>query len=288
MNTWKQDTPSAMAVTITPEIAAAMLATSSGNRAMRERYVDRLAEAMLRGEWRITNQGIGFDTTGALRDGHHRLSACIRAGVPIRSMLVLGMPNTAYQVIDTGALRSYADRMDLPQTLAEVITFAAAIMHYGLDTKPVTVQQILPILGTPLFPLLQELTQTCNKRRVYVTATPMRLAACVAVMHGQEKGWVWQQYEALALMNFEKMTPMSQALVRQIQNGSMFKASNKKWGSSTRYDQLARGLRVFDEGSAHIGRLVIAPGGVESAVQSVRETLRNAVAETTQQPSLPL
>lgn len=288
MKAYKQDTPSAMAVTITPEIAADMLATSSGNRTMRPSYVARLAEAMTRGEWRITNQGIGFDASGALRDGHHRLSACVLSGVPIRTMLVLGMPTTAYQVIDTGVVRSYADRLELPRHLAEVVTWAATILHHGMHPSAVSVEQILPITRTPLFSLAQNLIDVCNKRRAYVTATPMRLAACIAVMQGHEKAWVWQQYEALSLMNFEAMTPMSQALVRQIQNGSMFKTANGKGGSISRFDQLTRGLRVFDESSAHINRLVIAPGGVESAVQSVRETLRRAVAESATQQTLNL
>lgn len=282
MNTWKQDTPSAMAVTITPEIAAAMLATSSGNRKMRHAYVDRLAGAITRGEWRITNQGIGFDTTGALRDGHHRLSACIRAGVPIRSMLVLGMPATAYQVIDTGVVRTYADRLDVPRKVAEVLNFAAVIMEHGYDTKPVTAAQILPLFGTPLFELAQAFGDGIANRS-YVSSTPMRLAACVAVMQGQRKTWVAEQFHALCALDFDAMSPISQALVRQLQKS--YKGGSIAT-SKIRYDALARGLRIFDESRCNATRLQIFSESVADTVQSVRETLRRAVAESAMQQTL--
>ena len=46
---------------ITPAMAKEMLETSPGNRRLRGWYVDLLAAAMKRGEWRVTSQGIGFD-----------------------------------------------------------------------------------------------------------------------------------------------------------------------------------------------------------------------------------
>ena len=67
---------------------------------------------MRRGEWRVTSQGIGFDLHGRLRDAHHRLNACIQSGVTFRSVVVLGMREDAYEVTDTGMVRTYADRLD--------------------------------------------------------------------------------------------------------------------------------------------------------------------------------
>ena len=284
MNTWKQDTPSAMAMTITPEIAAAMLATSSGNRKMRHAYVDRLAGAMTRGEWRVTSQGIGFDTAGALRDGHHRLSACIRSGVPIRSMVVLGMPVTAYQVIDTGVVRTYADRLDVPRKVAEVLNFAAVIMEHGYDTKPVTAAQILPLFQTPLLELAQAFGDGVANRS-YVSSTPMRLAGCISIMQGQRKTWVLQQFHALCALDFDSMTPISQALVRQLQKSYKGGSINT---SKIRFDALARGLRVFDESRCDATRLQIFSETVSDTVQSARETLRRAVAESATQTTFNL
>lgn len=281
MNIWKQDTPSAMPVTITPEIAAAMLKTSIGNRRMRPEYVNRLADAMRRGEWRVTSQGIGFDTSGALRDGHHRLSACVLSGATIQTMLILGMPETAYQVIDTGSLRGYADRLNEPVRVAEILSMAGTILW---RSRAVTADQIMPLTKTRLYTLAHELIAYCNNGANFFGSAPMRLAACMAVMQGNGQKFVWGQYRALVNLDYDAMTTASQALVRQVQRVHQHRMGTQ--GSVYRHMVLTRGLRVFDESRAHVLKIQLNETSIETAVESVRETLRNAVAETTQQSSL--
>lgn len=283
MNTWKQDTPSAMAVTITPEIAAAMLATSSGNRKLRHAYVDRLASAMTRGEWRITNQGIGFDTTGALRDGHHRLSACIRSGVTIRSMVTFGMPVTAYEVIDTGALRNYGDRLNEPKKIAEVLSFAAIV---AFRSPVVTAGQIAPLKDTVLRDLAGDLLEHCSATAQYFSSTPMRLAACVAVMQGNDRRWVFGQYRALCVSDFDAMTSTSQSLVRHVQRTQEQRMGSQ--GTAHRIEVLARGMRVFDESRAHLLKVQLKENTAEIIAESVRNTLLAAVENAQQQATLNL
>jgi hypothetical protein len=48
-----------------------------------KRTVRDFAEAMRRGDWRLTHQGIAFDASGALVDGQHRLAAIVEADVPV-------------------------------------------------------------------------------------------------------------------------------------------------------------------------------------------------------------
>ncbi len=283
MNTWKQDTPSAMAVTITPEIAAAMLATSTGNRKMRAPYVERLANAMARGEWRVTNQGIGFDTTGALRDGHHRLSACVRSGVPIRSMVVMGMPNTAYEVIDTGALRNYGDRLNEPAKIAEMLSFAALIAY---RCSVATASQIAPFKATSLYDLSNALLQYCGSSAQYFSSASMRLAACVAVMQGQRKEWVFNQYRALCLLDFDAMTSAGHSLVRQVQRMRDERTGSR--GRTHRLEVLTRGLRVFDENRAHLVKIQLKENTIETTVDAARATLLAALNDAQRQVSLNL
>ena len=51
-------------VTITPARAAELLAANSTNRPVSKAVVRGFAEAMRRGEWMVTHQGIAFDTRG--------------------------------------------------------------------------------------------------------------------------------------------------------------------------------------------------------------------------------
>src|SRR5438874_11918141 len=69
--------------TITPKKALEYLEHNTANRPLSGRTVRDFAQAMRRGEWRVTHQGIAFDTSGALVDGQHRLAAIVEADVPV-------------------------------------------------------------------------------------------------------------------------------------------------------------------------------------------------------------
>ena len=64
---------------ISPEKAAEMLAANTANRPLSRSTVQAFAEAMRRGDWLVTHQGIAVDTNGVLVDGQHRLAAVIEA-----------------------------------------------------------------------------------------------------------------------------------------------------------------------------------------------------------------
>jgi hypothetical protein len=73
------------------------------------RTVRDFAAAMRRGEWRVTHQGIAFDTGGALVDGQHRLAAVVEADTPVEMTVFTEVPEGAFDVLDTGKRRNAAD-----------------------------------------------------------------------------------------------------------------------------------------------------------------------------------
>jgi hypothetical protein len=95
--------------TVTPAKAAEYLDRNSGNRPITRRLVREFAEAMRRGEWRVTHQGIAFDTSGVLVDGQHRLAAVVEAGTPVEMTIFTDVPAGAFDVLDTGKRRNAAD-----------------------------------------------------------------------------------------------------------------------------------------------------------------------------------
>lgn len=62
-------------VAMTPAMAERFLARNEGNRLIRRYKVEAIADAIRRGEWETTHQGIAIDPDGRLIDGQHRLSA---------------------------------------------------------------------------------------------------------------------------------------------------------------------------------------------------------------------
>lgn len=95
--------------TFTPEQAQKALATSPGNRTIKRAWVQSLSNIIVTKHWRLTGQPIIFDQFGRLMDGHHRLLACVAAGIPITVLVVRGSDRDNFPDIDNVVPRSFAD-----------------------------------------------------------------------------------------------------------------------------------------------------------------------------------
>ncbi|MEU6869428.1 hypothetical protein [Streptomyces sp. NPDC046751] len=98
-------------IKVTPEIAEDFLSRTAVNRRLDTGYVRALAKTILRGEWKLTHQGIAFDEVGELLDGQHRLNAIIEANTPVEMLVVDGLPKDVFPVLDTQKRRSAADTL---------------------------------------------------------------------------------------------------------------------------------------------------------------------------------
>ena len=100
---------------ITPEMAKEWLNTKSRskNRKVSEKNVKKYANAMIAGQWQLNNDSITFDEEGFLANGHHRLKACIQAGVAFPTFVHLNVPKEAYRTMDVPTKRTMADTLSL-------------------------------------------------------------------------------------------------------------------------------------------------------------------------------
>lgn len=79
---------------ITPAEAKAYLDNNAKHRPIKEKKVAEYMAEMQDGKWRLNGKTICFDTTGRLLNGQHRLSAVMRSGVPLTTVVVRGLdPN---------------------------------------------------------------------------------------------------------------------------------------------------------------------------------------------------
>jgi len=263
---FKRNKPEATIMEITPEIAQEMISTSQGNRQLRPWYVSQLAAAMKRGEWRVTSQGIGFDVNGHLRDAHHRLHACIRANVSFPSVVVMGMQTNAYEVTDTGILRTYADRLDIRREAADVIRLG---VNYAISVQMPTVDQMRPFINAGLGDAVMSLLEFCGRKRRYYSSAPVKLAACVTIMNGGDADFILGQYRAMCLLDYAAMTKATQSLVRQVDDEKV-RATNPR-------DALTRALYVFDEKKQDVSKIQVKDSGADAAVAFVRSVLNRSV-----------
>lgn len=95
---------------ITPELAQHILTTLNPmNRPRRTTDVARYAGDMAAGAWHVTGDTIKFGRAGTLRDGQHRLAACVRSGVAFESYVVFGIADESFTVMDVGRKRNGND-----------------------------------------------------------------------------------------------------------------------------------------------------------------------------------
>jgi|SRR6185369_7289274 len=92
------------------------------NRPTSIRVINNYAREMLRGNWHLTHQGIGFDVRGRLKDGQHRLLALVQAcelgasdgdeilepnpKLTIRMVVTRGLDKDTFMFMDNGLVRS--------------------------------------------------------------------------------------------------------------------------------------------------------------------------------------
>ena len=94
---------------VSPKRAAEMLEANTSNRPLSKATVRSFAEAMRRGDWLVTHQGIAFDTGGVLVDGQHRLAAIVEADVAVEVTVFTDVEPNTFDVLDTGKRRNAAD-----------------------------------------------------------------------------------------------------------------------------------------------------------------------------------
>lgn len=96
---------------ITPAIAKKMLDGNLNNRKLRKFRVAQYADAMKRGMWDIQNDAITISKSGKLLNGQHRLTAIVEADQACQCLVLRGVDESTYSVIDSGLARTVNDSL---------------------------------------------------------------------------------------------------------------------------------------------------------------------------------
>lgn len=119
---------------ITPEVASMWLNRSNGNPRWRSgkivdnNRVNKIATDIKSGKWVPGNNSIAFDSNGILVDGHHRLSAIIRANIPVFSIVVTDIKEDGLKHIDENKARTVSQRTGIDKAAV-----AVANCHYWMQ-----------------------------------------------------------------------------------------------------------------------------------------------------------
>jgi len=210
--------PTAQFITVSPEQAIVWLDQNTRNRRMRKWYAMALSEAIKRGEWITTHQGIAFSESGVLLDGQHRLQAIVLSGMPVLMLVVTGIDDEAFKVIDRGMGRTYTDVTGLPKKTAELAAIAA---RYAFKVGKPSSQQVINMANSGMAEIQAKIESATTANVKFLTAAPMRLAVAYMLIKGYSEEFVLGQYRALALREYGLLTETSQSFLRRVDAGDI-------------------------------------------------------------------
>ncbi len=196
-------------VTVTPEMAKDLLQKNISNRPLKKQRIVQLADAINRGEWKLSPQGISLSTEGILLDGQHRLAAIIKSNKPADLVITRNVDPAVFTILDTSVRRSAGDSIFLgADSRANVRglqnTLAAGIRSYANYTRyPTSVwggacpspsnDSVLRIFKENET-RWAHITKIC--KRFWSKFRPLPLSSCVAVwMVGIDNNWSMDDME---------------------------------------------------------------------------------------------
>lgn len=117
---------------VNPDLAMKWLERNTRNRDLRQNIVERYAADMLAGRWMVTGDAIGFDTSGAIVNGQHRLWAVIESGVTVPMLVTFNLEPEVVKVLDDHLKRKLTDIIKIAKpgsTITAKMTSVARIMQ---------------------------------------------------------------------------------------------------------------------------------------------------------------
>lgn len=172
-------------VTLTPELASQWLMRNRGNRHLRKGHAERIADSILRGEWKLNGDTLKFSATGRLLDGQHRLTAVVLAGTSVDVMVVHNLDDDVQPTYGDTAPRTAADELVQAgykgdsKTTAATLKCVAALARpdrpYSANLRPSNTQarELLR-----LHPQVEESVAICREARKAI-GLPVGVAAAL-------------------------------------------------------------------------------------------------------------
>ena len=94
---------------ITPKRAGELLNRNVNNRNLRINRINLYSSEMMSGNWKSNGIPIIIGNDGELKDGQHRLKACVKSGKTMKNTLVVYLPKIQANCYDIGASRNATD-----------------------------------------------------------------------------------------------------------------------------------------------------------------------------------
>jgi hypothetical protein len=241
---------------ITPEMARQWLSGQNKNRKLMASHVTYLANEIKSGRWRISGDTIKFGDNGKLLDGQHRLSAILKAGIAIKSLVVFDIPVEHFTIIDRGVVRNIGDITGISLDYVDIYTFLIkANMMPGKKIKPSP--DDVAKLHEYLKPHVSTLLKYCPQNVRYYSSSAMRTAVVLSLINNEnDSEYILSTYKALVLRQYKNTSVVADALRKMHENETALKGFSQT-EFKNRLETFYRGMYVFNKANANSLRVLI-------------------------------
>lgn len=258
---------------IDPDTAKNLLEGNYGNRKLSLGVVARFAATMRAGDWVASPEPLIFASNGRLLNGQHRLNAVIASETPQRFLCVFGVDERVFSVLDRGKVRSLADAHAMEKRLAEAARLLTVVMYPSTRGSAVQDRDFLRIANL-IADTHATLMSRCQATAPFFSSAPVRAAAVLRIVSGEDAEWVLHLYRALVLVDTTVLPPVGGAALAAV--------AHSRWTSSGGGDaqmtNLARAWSIFQKSGADRTR---APAvDVEKGIEACRAVIRQALKDT--------
>jgi hypothetical protein len=151
--------------TISPKQAKELLKKNIRNRSISSATVKKYTILMKKKAWMVTGDSIKISADGNLMDGQHRLLAVVASGVPLQTVIVEGVEDMAFRVLDSGYSRDARHIVDSfgiphPKTAATAIRILKAFYTCSEMRSVKSVKEAAPYADNA-----NDLLRACNIKR---------------------------------------------------------------------------------------------------------------------------
>ena len=175
--------------TITPDVAKKYLQHNRKNRKVKPRQVESLARDIRQGNFKLTHQGIAFNSDGQLVDGQHRLLATLLAQLPITIMVSRDMPADCVEAIDRGETRSVCDIMNIEHSDermalkdAKIVSALSQMVRCYYGRFKLSTAQTIALYKT-MSKAVDAVYDIISRSTAYRRMTAPMIAAIIAAIH---------------------------------------------------------------------------------------------------------
>jgi hypothetical protein len=254
--------------TVTPELAKALLEKNHGNRNLRSHTAARYAAIMKAGNWIAAPEPIVLGKSGRVLNGQHRLSAVIMADVSATFCFITGVEEEAFKVIDRGMTRSTADALSIPRNLVEVSKVVLSLMDRIVSDDQVEV--LCAVMREPN----EAIEAACSSRRAIISTAPMRSAAVIRLLMGDDPEYVTSLYRNMVLGHFNDLPPVGHAMMSAIVGGRITAG-----GLTATRNNFARGFFLFDPANRDKSRIAAGKSAVDSRIETMSGIIHAVLAK---------